>query len=453
MKHGKKTLSALLTLSVFCGLLSGCAGSGGSASSAAGAPTSEPASEASSTAPSSEAGGEPVTLEFAFWAGAGPEEDAYNTLIDRFMEENPNIKIEKQMLSYADYYTSLDTRIAGGQAPDVCKMLYQQAGTYVDAGILGDMSPYIDQSEVDDLLPAFKAAAVVDGKLVAFPLQTDTYLIFYNKDMFQKSQITPPTTMEEAWSWEEFDDIAKKVKEDNGVKYSFVYRWTKTKSYALFPWIYANGGSVVNADYTRGNLSDPKCLEVLDMIDGWVGDGLLAPISPESSEGVDDIFSTGQAAMIISGNWMMSQYDQNLKGKWGVTYMPQRDGKIGSDLGGGELCITSAGEHPAQAAKFVQFMTSKESSRYFCENANFLPVRTSLSEEGITYQTYSDEMNYFVKQAGTMDPAMVACQTSKGFSKVSKLFSETIERVVLEDTPTATIAADFDAAVEEALAE
>ena len=272
-------------------------------------------------------------------------------------------------------------------------------------------------------------------------------------DLFQKSQITPPTTMEEAWSWEEFGDIAKKVKEDNGVKYSFVYRWTKTKSYALFPWIYANGGSVVNADYTRGNLSDPKCLEVLDMIDGWVGDGLLAPISPESSEGVDDIFSTGQAAMIISGNWMMSQYDQNLKDKWGVTYMPQRDGKIGSDLGGGELCITSAGEHPAQAAKFVQFMTSKESSRYFCENANFLPVRTSLSEEGITYQTYSDEMNYFVKQAGTMAPAMDACQTSKGFSKVSKLFSETIERVVLEDTPTATIAADFDAAVEEALAE
>ena len=39
MKHGKKTLSALLTLSVFCGLLPGCAGSGGSASSAAGAPT------------------------------------------------------------------------------------------------------------------------------------------------------------------------------------------------------------------------------------------------------------------------------------------------------------------------------------------------------------------------------------------------------------------------------
>lgn len=448
MKHSKKILCALLSLALLCGTLSGCSGNSGQAGSAAGSPDSEPpASEASSAAPA------PVTLEFAFWAGAGPEEDAYNALIEKFMQENPNITIEKQMLSYADYYTALDTRIAGGQAPDVCKMLYQQAGTYVDAGVLGDMSPYIDQSEVDDLLPAFKAAAVVDGKLVAFPLQTDTYLIFYNKDMFSKSGITPPTTMEEAWSWEEFGDVAKKVQQDNGVKYSFVYRWTKTKSYALFPWIYSNGGSVVNEDYTRGNLSDPKCLEVLEMIDGWVRDGLIAPISPESSEGVDDIFSTGQAAMIISGNWMMAQYDQNLAGKWGVTYMPQRDGKIGSDLGGGELCITSATEHPAEAAKFVQFMTSKESSKYFCENANFLPVRTSLSEEGITYQTYSEEMNYFVKQAGTMDPDMVACQTSKGFSKVSKLFSEAIERIVLEDTPAADIAADFDAAVEEALAE
>jgi ABC-type glycerol-3-phosphate transport system substrate-binding protein len=57
---------------------------------------------------------------------------------------------------------------------------------------------------------------------------------------------------------------------------------------------------------------------------------------------------------------------------WGITYMPKIDGKTGSDMGGKAVRV-SKDHYPNAVAIFIDYATSKEVVRKFCETRTFSP--------------------------------------------------------------------------------
>ena len=64
-------------------------------------------------------GDDPITLTYFTFSAAPDHLEELDQMIAIFEAQNPGIKIEVQTAAYDDYFTLLQSRIAGGDAPDV----------------------------------------------------------------------------------------------------------------------------------------------------------------------------------------------------------------------------------------------------------------------------------------------------------------------------------------------
>jgi multiple sugar transport system substrate-binding protein len=78
---------------------------------------------------------------------------------------------------------------------------------------------YSDEYKLGDLEPAMVKAMSYDGKIYGIPMQAQTHVMAYRKDLFDKNGITPPTT------FEEMQAAAKKLQDAEKMKYPIALPW------------------------------------------------------------------------------------------------------------------------------------------------------------------------------------------------------------------------------------
>ncbi|MHB8064733.1 MAG: ABC transporter substrate-binding protein [Ruminiclostridium sp.] len=411
------SLAAVIAITT---LLTGCGTKADADQSATGSTTST----AGTSKPA-----EPVSIKVAYWASAGGESDAFDALVTKFETANSEIKVIKEGGEFKDFYTKLETRIAGNDAPDVTRLQYQSVGRYSSNGVLRDITKELPADYSTDFLPSLWSAVTYKDAVYAIPQHTDTLAVYYNKNYFEKLGITAPTKLEDAWTWDEFLDISKQLKEKAGAKYGFVYNWTKGNSYRWLPILFQKGGALLSDDLSTSLIDSPEALEALKLSKRFFDEKLVpAGTSVKGTEDINNIFATGTAGMIINGNWLASNYDESMtKYSYGVTYMP-RDKAAASDMGGNALAVLKKAKNPEQALKFIQFMTSEESMTYFVTNGGFLPARKSITADKLTYNVKQPEiMKVFIEQATTIPSNMAQAVTSPNMSKITLLLSDELD--------------------------
>ena len=75
------------------------------------------------------------------------------------------------------------------------------------------LAKYSDEYKLADLDPAMVQTMSYDGKLYGLPMQAQTHVLAYRKDLFDKNGIKPPTT------FAEMKAAAKKLQDAEGMKY------------------------------------------------------------------------------------------------------------------------------------------------------------------------------------------------------------------------------------------
>ena len=78
---------------------------------------------------------------------------------------------------------------------------------------------------------------------------------------------------------------------------------------------------------------------------------------------------------------------------------------MASDLGGNCVAISRDSKNRDAAADFLKFLVNEGNMRAFVSAAQFLPVRASLMQQGVTYATRPDAMKVYVQQASTISRA------------------------------------------------
>lgn len=140
-----------------------------------------------------------------FWDGNWNQQifSQINTL---WQKEHPNIKIEPNFLvdnGMSDKYT---LALKNGTAPDVLACALDWTTTFGNAGLLAPLDDYIKKDKVDTskFVKGAISASTVGGKLYALPFRSETYALFYNKDILSSAGYTKaPQT------WDEVKEIAK----------------------------------------------------------------------------------------------------------------------------------------------------------------------------------------------------------------------------------------------------
>jgi len=455
-KLSRAWLAILICLFVVAA--SACAGSAGSTGSAGGSggtTASVPAQSETKASSEESSTKEPVSIEVTYWESSTSDKAGWDYMFNKFAKDHPEIKLVPQVYPSTTYTQQLDTRIAANDWPDVIRYTYQRLGKFKESEVMLDLTGKIPEENLSDLVPAYRSALTYNGKLVGMPHHTDTIAIYYNKRMFEESGIRIPQNANDGWTWDELNEIARKLKADHGLDYAFAGIWENGSGYRYLPFLYANGASVLGEDMNSIAINSPQALEATKLYETWRKENLVAKTGFTQEPQCNMLFVAEKIAFSFSGSWHCSYMEENMPGNWGVTYMPKSPiGKTGSDMGGNGLFAYKGTKEPDASITFIEYMTSKENMKEFCEQSNFIPVRTSLIEEGLTYSSFQKEMDTFLDIVATIDPKMAADETSTRFQQLNVIYSEEMDPLAIDGSVSADqVLANCENRMKEAMAE
>jgi multiple sugar transport system substrate-binding protein len=378
-------------------------------------------------------------LRMAIWANEA-ERAAFEAALAKYQAQHPEVAIRLEVSGGGpQFYQQIDTRLAGGQAPDIFRAQYQQIGRYAEAGALVDLGDYVEEGEVADFAASFLRAVTFEETLYALPHHTDTFALYYNQDILQKLGVEPPTSLDQSWSWQRFIEIARQIKQTGAAPYAFAMGWQNSNAYRWLPFLYQHGGQLLSDDLTRSQLATPPGIETIAWTQSWFTEQLVPPSTAmKSSEQAQNLFANGTIGLYLGGDWQIPFLLKNMKAAWGVTYMP-RDVAMASDLGGNCLAVSRDSENPEVAADFIRFMTDKANMQDFVTQAQFLPVRQSLMAEPLPYPNRPEAMKVFIEQATTIPAHLISTVTLPVSSRINAALVDQLDLALTAgQDPTAT---------------
>jgi ABC-type glycerol-3-phosphate transport system substrate-binding protein len=257
-----------------------------------------------------------------------------------------------------------------------------------DAFLLSALQARDDIHPVDDLfdrgfLAGFVSPAMTGatraGHLWGLPDTTGLHLLlFYNRDLIA----VPPANTEELYT------VAQSFTQEG--------RWgLAMNSYDplwLVPWLWAYGGWLCDS---AGNptLDIPPMVKALTLYLGW--HGRLTGVAPVGTYvEARQLFLSGEAAMLIDGEWAIDELGQTGGVNWGVAPLPAvgETGQPAAPLVAGRYWMikSNLSEPERDAAKeFITFMTTPERQLYWTSQFGLLPTRVdALKDPAILADPY-----------------------------------------------------------------
>lgn len=361
----KKGLVSLLTVcAMTASLLVGC-GNGTDVSS-----PGDSGTDASNSSASSE--GEKVELEL--FSTKTENMQTLQSLVDKFASQHENISIE--ITAPADAGTVLKTRMTKNDLPDI--IACGGDATYTElqsAGMLLDLSDEV--GNIQDAYMQMLYDVNKDGEEAAYgvPYATNASGILYNKDMFEELGISVPQT------WDELVAACETIKAAGKTPFelTFADNWT-----CLPPWnsmapVIPDASFVADRKENKTTFAEThqEVLEKYAEILEYAQSDYMGTTYADGNKA----FAEGQAAMMINGNWAISEF-KNTNADFNVdmfAFPSVNDADRNTVTSGIDVLFAVSAEADSaqqEAAKeFVKFMTETENAeQYITEQFAFSAV-------------------------------------------------------------------------------
>ncbi|MDF2845072.1 MAG: ABC-type sugar transport system, periplasmic component [Herbinix sp.] len=331
---------------------------------------------------------EPVEISYAtFMVGAHASAAAEKEVIDAFNKEyEGKIKVVIEELPSDDAYVNkMKTLAASKSLPDVVM------------GKNGIRELAIANGQAVDILPLLTADAdwssnvgegainynkTDDGKLYSIANQQQLMGYFYNKDMFEKANITPAKT------WDEFMSNNEKLK---AAGFTPLALMTGENAWTTNLWLAAMIGTDGAAGNEYMNTTYPETYNNTSLINGltMLQKCLQDYTTPDAIGAIyanaANNFLQENAAIIANGPWMCPDFSdvtkakEGLQDRVGVALYPN-NGIISQFEVGYVLCTNGKSQEEQEAAlEFLKFKTNKFAQGVFLEKAGALPLTTNVA--------------------------------------------------------------------------
>ena len=310
---------------------------------------------------------------------------AMQDLVSSFEAAHPNIKVQLDSFPFAEYHQKVSTAFAGNDAPDVFWMDVRVA-SFAQQGVLMPLDDRITQENRDDYLASAWVETKYDGKTYGVPMHQLTEAIYVNTQMAEDAGITLPKTVDEAWSWAQFVDVANKLTKRTGDQtdvWGFGVQ-RQLQDWSVLPVIYQHDGQVLSDDFktATGYLNGPATVEALT----WYGD-LFTKEKVMSVEPVPDGFQTGKIALFQAPSSFRPVLDRDFP-DFKYTIVPLfKDKKCSVMTGGWNVSIAAATQHPDEAWQLLDWLT-REKHAEWVEKSGYLPARHSVIDSSPKFKEY-----------------------------------------------------------------
>jgi multiple sugar transport system substrate-binding protein len=240
------------------------------------------------------------------WITWGDNPEQIQALFNQYGDAH-NIQIE--INAPIDDESKVIAALSGSEPPDILVLGGPDSiSTWVGEGLLTPLDDIIAEHQIDlaDIYPAMLAQGTYQGKQYALPWGSDTYALYWNKDLFEQAGLdpeTPPKTMEEMLEYA--DKLTKRDADGHITQLGFVpdFSWSHLEQYtALF------GGYYVNEDGTKIQLTSQPVVDALKWEQQFYSKydpeevlRFVSSFGDYSSAGHG--FIDGKVAMMVDGEW------------------------------------------------------------------------------------------------------------------------------------------------------
>jgi multiple sugar transport system substrate-binding protein len=306
--------------------------------------------------------------------------------------ELTGIKVDSEVIPEQQQRQKAVIELTSGRPSfDILHVSYHvQKRQFDKAGWLADLSGFMKDPNLTapDLVEGDFSAAGLQyakndkGELRSLPWSVDYFILYWNKEIFQKKGVAYPQTLDE------MAEAAEKLTDPKTGIYGFVGRGLRNANMALWGNFFLNyGGEFLDA---KGNIQTdgPEAVEATKLYQR-----LLTKSAPPGVAGFNWMesmaaFTQGRAAMWLDGvGWAPPLEDPNasrIVGKVGYGVVPKGPKGAYSATYGDGIGVAAASKNKEAAYLYCQWAVSKLMGARLLQAGGGVPFRSSiLNDESV----------------------------------------------------------------------
>ena len=239
------------------------------------------------------------------------------------------------------------------------------------------------------LYPSIVAAGSYQGQTYGIAPGVNDLALYYNKDLFAKAGLTPPTT------WAELTADAKVLTSGPRKGIAFSAAGTEEGSFQFEPFFWSAGANL-------SNLDSAQAVQALTLWKTLVSDGYASKsVVNWSQSDVEAQFQAGNAAMMVNGPWQLPLLNAATGLHFGIVSIPvpaASDPAV-SPLGGEVWAVGHSNPgREAKAVAVVKCLLSPANSVEWSKDAGYIPS----NETAAAQLAKSDpQLAPFITEVGT----------------------------------------------------
>lgn len=303
-----------------------------------------------------------TTLTFGFW-GDTPEANMKMELAKAYMEKNPNVNIEFEYTDGGGYLTKMQTWFSSNTAPDVFGVASDVVANFLENPTFEDLRGYIEKDNLGDIWSWQTIDSMYtsrSGKVIAVPFISKTFVMLYNKSLFDAAGLAYPT---DNWTVNDMIAAARVLTKGEGINKTYGLRWG-VRPAEFYRNLYGNPVY----DTTTNKINAANNEEFKAAVALFV-DTIKEGLAPNETGGAISTggFETGRFGMQLSATWDIAPLMQLSDSfEWDAVMLPvntQFNQRMLTTFRGNGWSINANSKHKDIAWDFIKFMSAEEAGQ------------------------------------------------------------------------------------------
>lgn len=278
----------------------------------------------------------------------------------------------------------LGAALAGRAAPPAVALDLIYMPTFAAAGMLEDITDFIDGLEFSDALsPSHIRLGTYEGAKHGVPLLPDASIIAYNTALFEQAGIDPETALS---SLEGIKDAAIEIAKlgDDTYGFYFVGNSGSWMVYDFMPHVWAAGDDILSEDGRSQTVDTPGMRGSLELYNEMWNAGAVHPTTRSGNgNNAVEAFASGKVGILMSGSYIVNLLTANYPDvPFNIAPIPGPEGGAATFAGGDAMTVVAgvSDEQKAVVLDFIEFYLEPDQQVLITELSG-MPSRTDLAEE------------------------------------------------------------------------
>jgi len=335
--------------------------------------------------------------DVVIWHWMTDRQAAFEKLTEDYYKET-GIRVLFETYAPTDVYKNkISAAATANLLPDVFNPMgdKKEVAAYINADFIADLT---EEMNIDGWKDIFFEKALAQNTfeagnewnvkpgIYAVPLDVNSLMIYYNKDLFKQAGLDPENYPK---TWPEFIEAGKKLRAANIQPFvsGFGEGWLIGAFAQSYQWNLFGRDGIISVLEGKTPYTDARWVRIFQLFEEMRNNRLFASgIVTMVNKDAERSFATGRAAMAFNGSWGVNVYNSmNPDLNYGVMpppYLPE--GKFPLLLFGGEgssFFVNAASPNKQKAIDFLRWMTQSGPQTFLAKETLNIPSNREVAQD------------------------------------------------------------------------